>query len=578
MVYYETQMILRICSYLGPKELCNISFTCHELRRLCINEEALWSHVFQETWPRIHAALVIQPVKWKFSSRESRVFVYFMSIVPPPKTETKFWHFWHACVSLKTNRNVVSEHIQTRRSSPKRKSSITRHMNNNNINNSKHEKHKNNSNKRKTEGNNGAITNQDHKNKFGLTNRPQIKTNRNHNKPEMVTKERTRNEKNIDLTESHFEAIPLPFGTYFNKETCDLAFKMKIFQKNLLFQKAAIYIIRRLCYYTEDSPMELKDEVENNVRLFGFHEIVTVILNDIKMALKSDPELVAWAFCALGNLSTEDNKNAQLLVSQRGIDLILKILKKYHTHEDVVYYGCFLLKNLAVISKFYEQQIVEKNGIPRILSLLYHNQNSVKVVRRCLSLLWVVTKEFRIVSDKKIPKAILQVSRLLCQIHRTSPKIIVTVFQCLRNLVEINEEVYKLLIEHKTKDVILELMTLHSNHLNLSLEGNMLLFSVFTRTKPSETLNEHQQILLTVADNILSKMWDHPNHVIVNQFGVEILANFSLRGGIFAAHLQNRGIVELLTRLISNKKLLFTNEPNWSLKMKYILAHQRADV
>jgi hypothetical protein len=73
-------------------------------------------------------------------------------------------------------------------------------------------------------------------------------------------------------------------------------------------------------------------------------------------------------------------------------------------------------------------------------------------------------------------------------------------------------------------------------------------------------------------------MWDHPNHVIVNQFGVEILANFSLRGGIFAAHLQNRGIVELLTRLISNKKLLFTNEPNWSLKMKYILAHQRADV
>jgi hypothetical protein len=48
----------------------------------------------------------------------------------------------------------------------------------------------------------------------------------------------------------------------------------------------------------------VKEEVENNVRLFGVHEIVTVVLDNIKMAIKSDPEFIAWAFCALGNLST----------------------------------------------------------------------------------------------------------------------------------------------------------------------------------------------------------------------------------------------------------------------------------
>lgn len=45
-----------------------------------------------------------------------------------------------------------------------------------------------------------------------------------------------------------------------------------------------------------------------------------------------------------------------------------------------------------MLGKFYEREIVEKKGIVQILSLLNHNQISAKVVKRCLSLLWVLTR------------------------------------------------------------------------------------------------------------------------------------------------------------------------------------------
>jgi hypothetical protein len=42
--------------------------------------------------------------------------------------------------------------------------------------------------------------------------------------------------------------------------------------------------------------------------------------------------------------------------------------------------------------------------------------------------------------------------------------------------------------------------------------------------------NELKQLLLDVADNTIEKMWDHPNHVLMNQFGIELLSNFLIRG------------------------------------------------
>jgi hypothetical protein len=79
-----------------------------------------------------------------------------------------------------------------------------------------------------------------------------------------------------------------------------------------------------------------------------------------------------------------------------GIETTLRLMKKNYTNEDVVYYGCFLLKNLAVVSmrkwKTYEQIIVDRKGINTILFIMEKNMDNVKVLRRCLSVLWVLTK------------------------------------------------------------------------------------------------------------------------------------------------------------------------------------------
>jgi hypothetical protein len=88
-----------------------------------------------------------------------------------------------------------------------------------------------------------------------------------------------------------------------NWETEELALRMKTHKNNLAFQKAACYVIRRLCYYSDETPKEERREVESNVFIFGKHKVVKVISSCLKK-FSHDTEYLAWAFCSLGNLST----------------------------------------------------------------------------------------------------------------------------------------------------------------------------------------------------------------------------------------------------------------------------------
>jgi hypothetical protein len=158
--------------------------------------------------------------------------------------------------------------------------------------------------------------------------------------------------------------------------------------------------------------------------------------------------------------------------------------------------------------------------------------------------------------------------------HADKPKVIINVFQCLRNLAELSEESHKHLMDPVIKNHILKMLDTHKKHLNLSLEGQMLLFSMYIRLKPEELQGEGQDLLFGIADDIIKQMKDHPNHVVVNQFGIELLANFTLRGGNLLDHIRGQGVGQLLSRAMRNKKLAFVEEPSWKLKIKYIVAHQ----
>jgi hypothetical protein len=517
----------------------------------------LRSLAFQKNWPKTHKALLIPPVRWNFDSIESKVFVYLMST--------------NDAKELKKKKSAFSFKIWGQSKSE----------------------------------------------------------SANHN-----------NDLALPTTNNGIKVVADAFSS--NWETEELALRMKLHKNNLAFQKAACYVIRRLCYYSDETPKEERREVESNVFIFGKHKVVKVISSCLKK-FSHDTEYLAWAFCALGNLSTgkhsfmiierrihfslqrlfclfrtiifmlsnlnseslfrqslaslinltayderstsnrfkflDLNKNAICFMKHGGIETTLRLMKKNYTNEDVVYYGCFLLKNLAVVSmrkwKTYEQIIVDRKGINTILFIMEKNMDNVKVLRRCLSVLWVLTKDYRyIVPDRKLPKAMIKMALYVFEHHADKPKVIINVFQCLRNLAELSEESHKHLMDPVIKNHILKMLDTHKKHLNLSLEGQMLLFSMYIRLKPEELQGEGQDLLFGIADDIIKQMKDHPNHVVVNQFGIELLANFTLRGGNLLDHIRGQGVGQLLSRAMRNKKLAFVEEPSWKLKIKYIVAHQ----
>jgi hypothetical protein len=487
------EVLLKMCKFLGPQELCHLARTCAQMRELVAHEHKLWSLAFQKNWPKTHKALLIPPVRWNFDSIESKVFVYLMST--------------NDAKELKKKKSAFSFKIWGQSKSE----------------------------------------------------------SANHN-----------NDLALPTTNNGIKVVADAFSS--NWETEELALRMKLHKNNLAFQKAACYVIRRLCYYSDETPKEERREVESNVFIFGKHKVVKVISSCLKK-FSHDTEYLAWAFCALGNLSTDLNKNAICFMKHGGIETTLRLMKKNYTNEDVVYYGCFLLKNLAVVSmrkwKTYEQIIVDRKGINTILFIMEKNMDNVKVLRRCLSVLWVLTKDYRyIVPDRKLPKAMIKMALYVFEHHADKPKVIINVFQCLRNLAELSEESHKHLMDPVIKNHILKMLDTHKKHLNLSLEGQMLLFSMYIRLKPEELQGEGQDLLFGIADDIIKQMKDHPNHVVVNQFGIELLANFTLRGGNLLDHIRGQGVGQLLSRAMRNKKLAFVEEPSWKLKIKYIVAHQ----
>jgi len=450
------EMLLCICYQLGPLELYNFMHVCTTTRNLCLYDEKLWGTIFQRHWPKIHKALLIPPVKWKFASIESRVFSY-----------------------------LLAKHIKRKRRLKMRNS---------------------------------------------FSNRKKLSSH------------------NI-LDGLHHSEID------------EITTKMKVYSKNLLFQKAACYAIRRLCYYPSDAEDKIKQEVENNVTIFGRKKVVKLILSGIKNFQK-DPEFLAGAFCALGNLSSEfsdENDNSKLITSKGGIERILKSMKNHPTSSDVIDYGCFLLKNLALINDANKMTIAEKGGVQTVVSIMQGNTSDSTILCWCFDLLAVLTRGLFSRADFKNQKAInrdvVSLANYVFWNNSEKSELLACSFRCLRNIAQLDEPNT---VMFDFKQVIVQLMKKHEKNALIQVEGALLLFFMYFRREDAQD----EKVML--VDLVVTAMKRHTMHRTLQQFATAMLCDLVLLGGPLREYIKKKGAGKLIIKAMENKMLSYNEERFWN--------------
>jgi len=347
-----------------------------------------------------------------------------------------------------------------------------------------------------------------------------------------------------------------------NTEIDVIVQKMKTHSKSLLFQKAACYAIRRLCYYPADATPAIVKNVEANVQTFGECKIVKLILNGLKYFIK-DQDFLAGAFCALGNLCSEENQNSLIVLHKGGIERVLKALRVHHDCNEVVDYGCFLMKNLALVNPENKRIIAEKGALAALQEVLGKNLENANVITWCLDLIAVLTrgvfyrerKRFRSINTFLISKTSTILKR-----HRQKPEVASSLFRCLRNVAQLDDDVNQQfsasLLKYKSK--ILRFLKRYKGDASVQVEGTLLLFFMYFRRPNTDT---EKQVLVDV---LLKAMDVHNDQKTLQQFATAMLCDLVILGGAIATYINQSMARSLIVKAMKSSLLTYSKDRFWN--------------
>ena len=294
-----------------------------------------------------------------------------------------------------------------------------------------------------------------------------------------------------------------------------IADKMLLHKRSLNFQKACVYILRRLWYHRFYSNQQKSEKQSGGVS--SEKKIIECILCGLKY-FKYDTFYIASAVCAIGNLSVIPSQVIKFFVKKHGIKRTFKLMSRHPKDDGVIYYSLFMLRNLALIDTKHMDKIRKYH---KHLTYTLKTTDCPKHLRSIMHLLSIITHNYTIYSSKCL-KIIIECSYNFIVKYSDNTDLIISILYVLENLCQYSSCSYDLLRKNINLEFISKLMTTRSCP-NLYIQCISMLISLYNCFPMNKFPQTHISALRDILEITHQRLQQHSSCGKFHDFCINVI-------------------------------------------------------
>jgi len=334
---------------------------------------------------------------------------------------------------------------------------------------------------------------------------------------------------------------------------------MKAFSSSILVQRAAVYVIRRLAYYPQVCDKKYRERIEVFRSALGREGAVESSVE--VLAHFNDPDVLAGALCALGNLVI-DADNAQRLTELEGIEAIIYAIKRHPTSFPVLDYGCFALCNLGDEYKY--KEAITKAGAPlAALHALSQSCFRPEELTPPLDLLSVLCQ----VGDCKIEygRRIIEAVDTILPTAMSHTKLMAHTLTLAVLVCENLDDNRDYAVEKSFIEKMFEAMAKFDSESLILVKASLVLFTLFWRNN-EQPMMQHRHRLIR---SIIASMKQHKDDLSLQRTAAAMLSDFAHSDNTLKRLILDLGGKELVKAAL-NASPEDESDPEWSALAAFI--------